>query len=216
MPQTILAATPRRRRRRLAPRLLLVLGLSPLLAPSAWAACPQGNVGALPVTVGQVKVRIRSSENISTTTPATQKNCIFLENVSAAGVSPIYVDSQLEEAGVGTAGPWQLVSSSSINISGGVPVTCSTSFDVARTEPTFGLAAGEVSDICCFTWEAEPPGGCSELPGPGDIARHTAVPGGGAEMQILSYVPTGGTTCGLVGLEVLPLALLARRLRRRS
>lgn len=189
------------------------------MAPSAFAACPQGDLGAFPVLVDDIEVRPYSSENISTTSPATQKNCVFLENTSAATVSPVLVESQLEEAGTGVIGPWSLASFSSINISGGVPVTCSTVGDVARTAPSSGsLAGGAITDICCFVWEAESPGSCTELPQAGDLAQHSIPSGSGAEaeMVFLSYIPVGGTTCGLVGIEILIFAPLLRRWRRRS
>ncbi len=196
---------------------LAFLAVALFVAPPAVAVCPQGSVGAFPVVLDDVKVRVRTSTNVSTTTPATQENCVFLENVGGAVVSPLFVDHRLEEPGTGVIGPWPLASFSSINISGGVSVTCSTAGGVARTAPSSGsLAAGAITDICCFVWEAEAPGTCAELPDAGDLARHTSNAGAEAEMPILSYIPVGGTTCGLVGLEILVLAPILRRWRGRS
>jgi hypothetical protein len=194
-----------------------LLALAPWFARPVAAACPQGDLGALPVVVAGVKVRPYSSTNISATTPATQRNCVFLEAVGTTPAS-LHVDHQLEEPGTGVPGPWPLVSSSSINISGGVSVTCGApTANVARTAPASGsLAIGEVTDICCFVWEAESPGSCSELPAAGDLVRHTTNSGVEAEMPLLAYIPAGGTTCGLVGLEFLIVAVWLRRRRRSS
>ncbi len=191
-----------------------ILLFVPGVALSATTPCPQGDLGALPVTIGGVKIRPWSSANISSTTPATQESCVFLEAVGPTS-SPLYVDHNLEVAGA--VGPWNLVSHSSINISGGVSVTCSTTGNVARTAPTSGsLPMGSVTDICCFVWEAEPPGTCAELPADGDLVHHTLSSGGEADMPLFSYVPVGGTTCGLVGIEPLLLVLVLRRFHCRS
>jgi hypothetical protein len=194
-----------------------LLAVAPWVALPVAAACPQGDLGALPVVIHGIKVRPYSSTNISTTSPATQESCVFLEGVGTTPASP-HVDHQLEEPGTGVPGPWPLVSSFSINISGGVPVTCGTpAAQIARTAPALGsLPIGSVTDICCFVWEAEPPGSCSELPAVGDLVRHTTNSGVSAEMPFLNYIPAGGTTCGLVGLELLIVALWVRRWRRSS
>ena len=199
---------------------ILAVGLALGTATPAAAVCPQGDIGALPVTLDTVKVRPYRSTSVSTTTPSSQQNCFFLENTSAAPVSPLFVDSRLEEPGTGVIGPWPIASFSSINISGGVAVTCSVTANVARIAPTGStLAGGAITDICCFVWEAPPPGSCAELPDAGDLARHTSNSGTEALMPILSYIPVGGTTCGLIGLEIAilaPLLSLRRGLRRRQ
>lgn len=196
--------------------ILLAATLLVGIASPALAVCPQGNMGALPVILdGVIKVRPYRSTNTSTTSPATQENCVFLENIGTTTIAAS-VDHQIEEPGTGLPGPWAIVSFSSINISGGDPVTCSTAGgEVATTTASFGLPAGAVTDICCFTWEAGFPGTCSELPGVGDIVNHSTGGGFEEDMPLLSYIPVGGSTCGLIGLEfalVLPLLrCLARR-----
>jgi hypothetical protein len=185
-----------------------------LPAAGAPTPCPQGGIGAVPVTIDGVKIRLYSSEDFATT-PATQKSCVFLEGVGTTP-TPLWVDHQIEKPG-GVVGPWTLLSSSSISFSGGAPVTCSIAGNVARTESiSGGLPVGSITDACCFTWEAEPPGSCSELPEAGDVAHHTLNNGAQADMPILSYINVGGTTCGLIGLELLPVVWVLRRGRRRS
>lgn len=193
-----------------------ILLFVPGVARSTTTPCPQGDLGAVPLTLGGVEIHPWSSVNISSTTPATQESCVFLEVVgSTPGV--LSVTHELQKAGAGAVGPWNLVSSSSINLSGGVPVTCSIVGSVAVTAPTGGTPpVGSITDVCCFVWEAEPPGTCAELPADGDLVHHTLNAALQGDMPLFSYVPVGGTTCGLVGIEPLLLVLVLRRFDFRS
>jgi len=185
-------------------------------APSACA-----NPGATPKTFPEgIKVRPYSIQNLAGT-PETQELCVFLENTSAVTVPSVAVNSRMEEPGTGVVGPWPLVSATSINISGGVSVTCSisgTAPNTGVTAATFGsLAPGAVTDICCFTVQEDPMGsGCSALPEAGDLARHTFASGNVVTMPLTNYISVGGTTCGLVGFEVLVAVVLARGARERK
>jgi hypothetical protein len=194
---------------------LLLASALPSLA--AGGTCPQADLGAVPPPpVDNVQIRpYRSISNA--TTPATQENCVFLE---AVGTTPssLHVDHYIADANSGLIGPWTLVSATAVNISTGDPVTCTMSGNVARTAPSSGsLPIGSITDICCFVWQASSPGTCSELPADGDFVHHTLSNGSEVDMPLFDYGDgVGGTTCGLVGLEMLAAVALARRLRRRG
>jgi len=195
--------------------LLGTLLLAPMVlaASPAAAACP--SVGANPATFPDgLEVRPYTL----TPTGGNQEICVFLENTSAAAISPAVVDHQMEEPGTGVPGPWPLLSSSKINISAGVPTVCSTSGSVGTTTVFSGsLAPGAITDICCFVLQNDGGSGCSSLPDDGDLVRNTSASGTVVLIPLGVYDPVGGTTCGLVGLEVLlalPLLRLARRAQR--
>jgi hypothetical protein len=187
--------------------LLSTLLVAPLLlAPyAASAACP--SVGAQPATFPDgLEVRPWSL----TLSGGNQELCVFLENTSTSAISPAVVDHQMEEPGTGVPGPWPLLSSSPINISGGVTAICSTSGNVGTTTVFSGsLAPGAISDICCFVLQNDGGSGCSNLPDDGDLVRNTSASGDVVLMPLGVYDPVGGTTCGLIGLEpLLALSLL--------
>ena len=119
-----------------------------LSAASSGVAAPCPNFGVTPKTFPDgVVVRPYSLTNLSTI-PDSVEACIFLQNTSVVTVPFVTVDSQLEEPSTGVPGPWALLSSSSINISGGVSVTCSSTSTVATTAATFNsLAPGGVSSL---------------------------------------------------------------------
>jgi hypothetical protein len=183
-----------------------------LIATSVQAACPANATHPATFPDG-LEVHPYSRTNLV----GSQEFCLFLENTSASTIPAVKVLHQMEEPGTGVPGPWTLLSSSSINISGGVSVTCSSVGNVGITEPTFAsgaLAAGAITDICCFVLQANG-AGCSSVPDAGDLGRHTAASGDVVLTPLSAYDPVGGTTCGLVGWELFVVFPIIRAAHRR-
>jgi hypothetical protein len=106
-------------------------------------------------------------------------------------------------------------------------VICSVpSPTIGHIENVAGISPGNLTDLCCFDFEAISPGGCSELPGTlnGTVQDtlwvEMSTSAGSVFDEPAKLGPSGdpdisGPGCGLVGLELLLPAVVVRRVLRR-
>jgi len=200
--------------------LMLCLGL---LLPTVGRAACEGIASAPPADAppGVRVVQYSSAPIQAGQQIVAQRNCFLLVNASN-DVQQVRADVFLSLQG-NVPGPWFVDPSqiSSVDLADGVPASCSIpSPGVVRLSPAAGfLLAGTASDPCCFEWSSTN-GTCEGLPLAGSqVGVQTAV-GNQTFNETLQMeppsIPSGGVTCGLIGLEallVLPLCR-GRRMRR--
>ncbi|MDJ0786294.1 MAG: hypothetical protein QNK05_05765 [Myxococcota bacterium] len=198
-----------------------LLGL--LLLPTPMRGECQGVVSVPPAETppGVRMVQYSSSPIVAGQEIVAQRNCYLLVN---AGGDVLQTSAQvfLSEEG-GFPGPWFLDPGpiSTIDLADGAPASCTVpGTNIARIAPASGfLAAGSATDACCFEWFSIN-GTCTGLPAAGNVAVVQTQVGASSFPDTLvgapPGIPSGGVTCGLIGLEaLLVLPFLRRRARGR-
>ncbi len=201
--------------------------LAPLtLAAPAFAQCT-GEVAGPPVTEQGLKV-LHWTSRAAAGAPWTQTNCFLLANVGATQMT-LSADLHIEEGtNPGRPGPWAMATfATQDDLPSGQAVSCTVlppspgrNFpDTIRIAPASGtLASGRFTDACCVAWQATGQGQCTDLPLAGDVGHVDATVGGTGldlDMVFQNSTPAGGSTCGLLGLEIIVLLPFAWWRRRR-
>lgn len=202
---------------------LLLVCASFLVAAASWAEC-EGIASAPPAdTPPGVRVVQYSSTPVKAGLQiVAQENCFLILNGSN-DVQQVTSDLFLSQQG-GIPGPWFIDPSQNrvIDLADGASASCSIpSPGRVRVAPQTGfLLAGTVSDACCFTWFSTN-GTCEGLPLAGNQVEVQASVGASVFGDVLTLdipgIPSGGSTCGLLGIEaLLVLPFCARRRRARA